>query len=93
MLDEAKHFEEDSAKVVEGLEMIIALRHDKRFDKEWQELFLRFKAMVERMRARLANKPEINKKPQDFRANSCRAPDQRLLRKPRCAAAAESRQS
>ena len=67
MLDEAKHFEEDSAKVVEGLEMIIALRHDKRFDKEWQELLLRFKAMVERMRARLANRPEINKKPQDSR--------------------------
>jgi hypothetical protein len=56
MLDEAKQFEEDSAKVVEGLEMIIALRHDKRFDKEWHELLLRFKAMVERMRARLANK-------------------------------------
>ena len=64
MLDEAKQFEEDSAKVVQGLEMIIALRHDKR---EWQELLLRFKAIVERMRARLANKPEINKKPHDSR--------------------------
>ena len=67
MLDEAKHFEEDSAKVVEGLEMIIALRHDSRFDKEWQELLTRFKGMVERMSARLANRPESNKKPRDSR--------------------------
>jgi hypothetical protein len=56
MLDEAKQFEEDSKKVVEGLEMIIALQRDRRFDKEWRELVLRFKAMVERMRARLADK-------------------------------------
>jgi hypothetical protein len=57
MLDEAKQFEEHSKKVVEGLEMIIALQCDRRFDKEWRELVLRFKAMVERMRARIANKP------------------------------------
>ena len=67
MLDEAKQFDEDSKKVVEGLEMIIALRHDSRFDKEWQELLTRFKGMVERMSARLANRPELSRKPQDSR--------------------------
>jgi hypothetical protein len=72
MLDEVKQFDEDSAKVVEGLEMIIALRHEKRFDKEWQELLLRFKAMVERMRGRLANKAELNRKLQDSRKPSGR---------------------
>jgi hypothetical protein len=56
MLDEAKQFEEDSKKVIEGLEMIIALQRDRRFDKEWRELVLRFKALVERMRVRLADK-------------------------------------
>ena len=55
MLDEAKQFEEDSKKVIEGLEMIIALQRDGRFDQERRELILRFKAMVERMRARLAD--------------------------------------
>jgi hypothetical protein len=55
MLDEAKQFEADSRKIIEALEMIIALRRDRRFDKQWQELLWRFKGMVEVMRQELAD--------------------------------------